>query len=171
MMAKNDDLLINSSIFRFPSPLVPPVAASAAHGCHCVACAFCFPRCPGDAASHRLDLPRRSVVDLDANAQFEPFFPLPSGRKVGERNGIDGNGFVMVAEDGAAAEVPHCTQTCPHAGRIPDNVAKANDRADLLLPDVSKDGIQRLKIRVNVADDGDGVLHACEYCGRKEAST
>lgn len=77
----------------------------------------------------------------------------------------------MAAEDCGALQFLDSLPARPHPGGIPDNVPKTDDAADTKLADVSQNRIQRLEIRVNIADDGDGFLHDFAYCGRAGAST
>jgi len=88
-----------------------------------------------------------------------------------EENGIQGDGLVMAAKEARTFELLNSPQAGSSPGRIPDDVSQADDPIDTKSADVGNNGIQRLKVRVVIADDGEGLLHVHAYCRRVRAST
>jgi hypothetical protein len=76
--------------------------------------------------------------------------PLRAGIKAFR---VEQRALVVVAEERDAAILDYFIETFSRFGAVADDIAQAEDLLDALLADVGKDGLERLQIAVDVADD------------------
>ena len=90
------------------------------------------------------------LLPRPANCPFRPNI---------EAFGIKQHGLIVVSQNDLLASLSDQRQTLTGVGAVADHIAKAVDRVNLLLVDVSEDGGQCLKVAVDITDDGE--FHGC----------
>ena len=76
-----------------------------------------------------------------------------------EAFGIEQHALIVVPQNDLLASLSDDRQALTRVGAVTDHIAEAVDRVNLLLVDVSEDGVQRLKVAVDITDDGE--FHGC----------